>query len=212
VSVFKRLRRPGLATEAVERSAKIARRFRSILSGRKDRIVLSSGIGLAANSSARRRKVPLRETETRRSNMSISGISSSDNQYSTAVQDAATQRRQDAQALADALKSGDLAAAQSAFASLQALQSSSASGQAQNGQSSGPAAQNSNLQPLAGALQSGDLSGAQAAFAALQKGHHGHHHRHMKAAEPTAATASSTSNPASDATAQLLGTKLNAQA
>src|SRR3979409_1790047 len=115
--------------------------------------------------------------------MSVSAISSADNQYSTAVQEAATKSRQDAQALATALKSGALAAAQKAFDDLQSLQQSNqASGSAAPGQST---EQSSNIQSLASALHAGDLSGAQAAFAAVQKGHHGHHH-HAKGVESPA--------------------------
>jgi ribosomal protein S20 len=139
--------------------------------------------------------------------MSVSSISPSDSQYSTAVQDAATQRRLDAQALANALKQGDLAAAQKAFGDLQNLQSSPTN-QGASGQST---AQSTNIQSLATALKSGDLSGAQAAFAAVQKGHHGHHHHAKGVASPTAA-ASSASNTDSDAAAQLLGTMVNAKA
>jgi hypothetical protein len=139
--------------------------------------------------------------------MSVSSISPSDTQYSTAVQDAATQRRLDAQALANALKQGDLAAAQKAFGALQSLQSSPTN-QAASGQST---AQSTNIQSLAAALKSDDLSGAQAAFAAVQKGHHGHHH-HAKGVEPPTTATSIASSTDSDAAAQLLGTMVNAKA
>ena len=139
--------------------------------------------------------------------MSISAISSAGTLYSTAVQEAAT-KRQDAEALAAALKAGDLAASQKAFDDLQNLQrANQASGNSASGQST---VQNSNIQSLASALQAGDLSGAQAAFAAVQKGHRGHHHHQAKAVDPSAAP--DTSNPLSDAASELLGTMVNVKA
>jgi hypothetical protein len=145
--------------------------------------------------------------------MSVSAISSSDNPYSMAAQEAATQRRQEAESLADALKAGDLFAAQSAFAALQGLQGFPPAGQNQGVQASGQTtAAQSSLQSLAGALQSGDLAGAQAAFAGLQKGQHGHHHHHAKAGASTTGIASGASNTAGDPATQLLGTTLSVKA
>jgi hypothetical protein len=142
-------------------------------------------------------------------NMSVSAISSSSDPYSPAVKSSTAQRRQEFQALASALKSGDLGAAQSAFASLQSTQPSAS--QSQAGQSSRPNSdQSANIQALASALQSGDIAGAQTAFAALQKGH-GHHHHHPKAADSTAQTPSATSSPSNDPN-QLIGTSLDVTA
>jgi hypothetical protein len=140
--------------------------------------------------------------------MSISAISSAGTLYSTAVQEAATKRQEDAEALAAALKAGDLAASQKAFDDLQSLQrANQGSGNPASGQST---VQNSNIQSLASALQAGDLSGAQAAFAAVQKGHRGHHHHQAKAGDSSASP--DTSNPLGDAASQLLGTMVNVKA
>jgi len=143
--------------------------------------------------------------------MSVSAISSSSDPYSPSVQ-AAAQRRQEFQALGTALKSGDLAAAQSAFASLQSAPRSSSSSQSQAGQSPRPNTdQSANVQALASALQTGDIAAAQSAFAALQKGHHGHHHHHAKAADSTVQTTPGSSSVSNDPT-QLIGTSLNVTA
>ncbi|MGA3115010.1 MAG: hypothetical protein ABSF90_11340 [Syntrophobacteraceae bacterium] len=100
--------------------------------------------------------------------MSVSAVSSTDGSYQTNLQTAFTQVQNDFNQLGQALQSGDLAGAQSAFATLQQdIQNAS---QSQSGQ------QQSNWSALANALQSGDLAGAQKAFAALQTNHHHHHH------------------------------------
>jgi hypothetical protein len=111
-------------------------------------------------------------------------------------------------ALADALKDGDLSAAQSAFAS---LQKSLPSGPPPDRTSSTSASsQGSNpLQTLATALQSGDLAGAQAAFAAMQQNHRAHHHRRSDSMTTQAAPADSMG--AGDS-AQLLGSTLDIKA
>src|ERR1039457_4575293 len=107
--------------------------------------------------------------------MSVATISSANNSYQT---NPYAQARQDFQNLGNALQSGNLTAAQQAFAQLQ--QPNPNSGQSQSTQNSNPASQA--VQNLGSALQSGDLSGAQQAFAQLQQGMqatgkgHGHHH------------------------------------
>ena len=123
--------------------------------------------------------------------MSISGIPSSFN--SSAVQQfqqAAQQRRQDFNNLAQALQSGDLSGAQQAFSDLQQLRQSSSSNLSSATQ---PSNQSTNViaqdfTALGDALKSGDLSQAQSAFAKLGQdlkaaqggsGHtHGAHHGH----------------------------------
>jgi|SRR5208337_882366 len=99
--------------------------------------------------------------------MSVSAVSLTDSSYQTNLQTAFTQVQNDFKQLGQALQSGDLAGAQSAFATLQ--QDMQSIGQSQSGQ------QQSNLSALANALQSGDLEAAQKAFAALQPKHHHHH-------------------------------------
>ena len=88
------------------------------------------------------------------------------------------QRRQDFQALSQALQSGNLGAAQQAFSS---LSSSFPAGVAND--------PNSLLAKLGQALQSGNLSAAQSAFSAMC----GHHHHHggglAQASAPTTSTA-----------------------
>ena len=109
------------------------------------------------------------------------------------------QRRQDFEALAQALSSGDLSGAKSAFSALQQdfknARVTQPGPQAQvNGQDKFQAA----LKALSQALGSGDLAAAQNAFAVLQQAQ-GHHHRHGQpdgggstAAAVTSASASST--------------------
>ena len=102
------------------------------------------------------------------------------------------QRRQDFEALAQALGSGDLSGAQSAFAALQ--QDLKNVGQSQSGQQAGASGQDkfqTALQALSQALSSGDLSAAQSAFASLQQAR-GHHHRHAHTDGGTSAPAATT--------------------
>jgi hypothetical protein len=107
--------------------------------------------------------------------MSVATISSANNAYQT---NPYAQARQDFQNLGNALQSGNLTAAQQAFAQLQ--QSNPNIGQSQGTQNNSSASQA--IQNLGNALQSGDLSGARQAFAQLQQGMqaagkgHGHHH------------------------------------
>ena len=107
--------------------------------------------------------------------MTISAISSSSTVYQSDMTAKLAQRKQDFQSLADALKSGNLADAQKAFAQLQSDGVKTGQAQSSNSQASG---QSSPLQALGSALQSGDLAGAQQAFAQLQQGMKAHHHHH----------------------------------
>jgi len=124
-------------------------------------------------------------------NMSISGTASS-NSLQTIPGNSWQQRRQNIEALSDALQSGDLSAAQQAFSS---LSSSLPAGIAND--------PNSPLAKLGQALKSGDLSDAQSAFAAMHahKGHRGHHHHHVDAAQPAASS--------SGASTRSVGTSIN---
>lgn len=93
--------------------------------------------------------------------------------------DPAQKIRADMQNLSQALQSGDLASAQSAYTQLQ----NDAPGLAKAASSSSASANSPGaaFATLGNALQSGDLSGAQQAFTQLQqmtaRGHRGHHHR-----------------------------------
>jgi hypothetical protein len=110
--------------------------------------------------------------------MSISGISSPDGPLQLQDNDLA-QRRRDFFALSNALRNGDLSAAQGAYADLQQLQSNGTAGR-QIGSTANPVS--ADFAALGKALESNDLAGAQSAFAKLQSdlrtGHAGHrHHR-----------------------------------
>src|SRR5262249_15593425 len=114
--------------------------------------------------------------------MSVAGITSTPLSNPTSVSNSGvgpifiTQRRADALQLSHALQNGDLAGAQSAFATLSAL------GDNNSGPFKNPRlAQDFSL--VGQALQSGDLAGAQTAFAKLQQdiqttinNHHSHPH------------------------------------
>ncbi len=97
------------------------------------------------------------------------------------------QRRQSFEALAQALQSNDLSAAQQAYASL--VQHTPG----------GTIPPNSPLAQIGQALQSNDLSAAQNAFATLQAGRHKHHHHHQGTPQPDpSATASSQPSPTTE--------------
>jgi hypothetical protein len=140
----------------------------------------------------------------------ISAITNAYHAYQTSGQNKFAQGRQGFQSLDSALQSGNLTAAQNAFAALQQLLPNSSTGnQTQNGQ------QGSNQNPFATdlnavgqALQSGKLSDAQKAFAKLKQdmqslqGRHHHHHHHngsvsTQSTRPTTSNASTGSNAGS---------------
>ena len=114
--------------------------------------------------------------------MSVESISSSQNFYQPNVQNNGKQFRQSFNDLAQALQSGDLSGAQSAFSELQQLRQSFQSahhGQGKGNDKNGPL--KSDIAALDQALQSGDISKAQEAFKKLQsdmqamrKNHHQH--------------------------------------
>jgi hypothetical protein len=133
----------------------------------------------------------------------MSPVGSSTNPYANATPSVFEQRKAAFQALATALQSGDLAAAQTAFATVQPSASNGQSAQSVTSAVQDPL--NNDLQTLASALQSGDLAGAQKAFAALQQDmqkigghrHHHHHHHHPKPAQQPADAVASTTADAS---------------
>jgi hypothetical protein len=131
--------------------------------------------------------------------MSVTSVSSTagglqnidSNQFS-----AFKQRRQDFQALAQALGSGDLTGAQKAFAAfqqdMQTIRQSRAGQQSQTGQQSSQTSVKDAIDALGKALSAGDLSGAQKALDTLKqdfqsmaqsKAHGHHHHRHTDSAQ-----------------------------
>ena len=126
--------------------------------------------------------------------MSITGVSQSSTQPPS---NTTFQQRNDAfNSLDQALSSGDLSGAQSAFATLQSLGPKDGKGPPP-GDGDNPMAKD--MAAVSSALQSGDLSGAQTAFAKLKSdmaAHRGHHHKPQDAdddADATATTASTTS-------------------
>jgi hypothetical protein len=117
--------------------------------------------------------------------MSIDAISASTNSNQTNdMQANLLQMRKYFEQLGQALQSGDLSGAQSAFSSLQQILSSSSANQGQATQQTGQNTLTADMNALSQALKSGDMSKAQDAFTKLQqdmqaaqKGHHRHHHK-----------------------------------
>jgi len=104
--------------------------------------------------------------------------------------------------LAASLQSGDLAGAQTAFNSLQALAPDKSTASATTAEASSSNPFDSDIAALGTALQSGDLTSAQSAFATVQKdlqnaprphGGHGHHEK-----TSTTSTDSSTADSTTD--------------
>ena len=140
----------------------------------------------------------------------ISAITNAYHAYQTSGQNKFAQGQQGFQGLDSALQSGNLTAAQNAFAALQPLLPNSSTGnQTPNGQ------QGNNPNPLAAdlnavgqALQSGKLSDAQKAFAKLKQHmqslqgryHHSHHNgsASTQSTRPTTSNASAGSNAGSN--------------
>ena len=141
--------------------------------------------------------------------MSISGISSTTSAYQADVQSALQRLKTDFMDLAESLDSGDLAAAQKAFAAL--MQDLQSAGQEQSSDQTGAAGQQTyDLGALAKALTSGDLAGAQKAFAALTQDIQGtgrahRHHHHASSSRNETANPDSTS----DANPQRIGTTID---
>lgn len=141
--------------------------------------------------------------------MSVSGISSTTDATQTDWQSTLSQRQQYFNALDQALQSGNLTAAQSAYSSLQQLaptgSQSSTSTSSSNGTST--SSLGSDFSALGKALQSGDLAGAQKAFAQVQQdmqttrtGHHHHHHHQSQAATGSTATRDTSGTTSSTST------------
>ena len=124
---------------------------------------------------------------------SISVTNASVQSTQTGQASAIKQRREDFAALTQALSSGDLSGAKSAFASIE--QNFKTVTQAQEGQQIGANGQNkfqTAFQALGQALNSGDLKAAQNAFANLQQARG--HHEQQQPASNSAANAPAASN------------------
>jgi DNA-binding FadR family transcriptional regulator len=134
---------------------------------------------------------------------SIDPVSSLGSAYQSSSTNTNQQVKSDFKSLFDALKSGDMTAAQTAFASLQKdapnLFPSTTS-------QTSSATQTTPLSDLAAALNKGDLTAAQTAMTALQKGHHGHHHHRASSTNTDSATAAAANATSTDGTT---GTVLN---
>ena len=127
--------------------------------------------------------------------MSVSDISTSTNVYQDRMSQIQSVR-QDFSGLTTSLASGDLTAAQNAFATLmQDIGSTSA----QSGQQTGTTSQiGTDLTALGTALNAKDFTAAQSAYATLlqdlqagqqtQKAHHHHHHHHARVGQSTTDT------------------------
>jgi hypothetical protein len=157
--------------------------------------------------------------------MTTSNISATTSPYYQAIDPSSfKQRSQDFKALANALQSGDLSSAQSAFAAFQKDLPSSSQASSSQANSSQPFGQNSqankDFQTLQNSLASGDISGAQSAFTALKKdlksaggvqgSHHHHHHHGSNAAATNSASSTSANTTGSDSSA--VNSLLNIQA
>jgi hypothetical protein len=138
--------------------------------------------------------------------MSVSGVSNTNFYQTNSAQTNFQQIRDAFQQLGQALQSGDLNAAQQAFAALQQLMPNlSAGSQTQTGQQgSGQSQFAADLSALSQALQSGDLTKAQDAFAKLQQdmqsAHKRHHHHHHNSGASQDSASSSNNSSISDGT------------
>jgi soluble cytochrome b562 len=124
--------------------------------------------------------------------MTIGNVSSSQNFQAVNAQKRGGQFRQDFDDLSQALQSGDLSGAQTAFASIEQMRPDNNVTQATSANSAtqpvnGPL--RADMDALSKALKSGDLKGAQDAFKQLQQDAQAvrqsrpHHHHHATAAQ-----------------------------
>ena len=146
------------------------------------------------------------DNKERKISMTVSGVSSTNNVDQNDYQNAFSQRKQYVNDLSQSLKSGDLAGAQKAFASLQQITPNSSQNSTANTGATGSSSIGSDFSALGKALQSGDLTGAQKAFGQVQQdmktagaAHH-HHHHHSKASNSSATTQDSSGTTSSSAT------------
>ena len=138
--------------------------------------------------------------------MNVSGISQTSSLYGSQSSGTQSVWRQNFQALGSALQSGNLSAAQSAFAAL--TQNASGSVGSSTSSSSPNQTLAQDLNTLATALKSGNVSDAQKAFATFQQDltsvSQTHHHHHHHGSQSTAATATDTTDSSASAGATAL--------
>jgi hypothetical protein len=132
--------------------------------------------------------------------MSISAVSSDTAPDFQVCQSASRQRKQDFQALASSLESGNLGGAQQAYSDLAALSSASTSGSTQSSATAASSVQQ-DYAALGKALGAGNLAEAQQDFTKMQSdmktaGFHGRHHHHPSTDPATAANTSSAQDTA----------------
>jgi CCR4-NOT transcriptional regulation complex NOT5 subunit len=133
--------------------------------------------------------------------MSVSSVTSGSATQFQAQSSTSAGVKGDLRQLIQAIKSGDLTAAQSAYDSLYAqLQQSNNSSTSTSSDSSSAANASTNpfqqfLQQVGAALDKNDIQGAQQALSGLQQTKAGHHHHHPGAGDATdqATTTTSTS-------------------
>ena len=149
--------------------------------------------------------------------MSIQGISAATNPYVASMQKSSSARSSQFNALASALQSGDITAAQDDFSQIQSLFSNTQNTQrAASSQVSGKQTQlGSDFDALGKALNSGDTKAAQVAFAKLTqdmqatgKTHH-HHHGAKAPDQSTMPTTPAVSSADNTAASYLSGSKVN---
>lgn len=141
--------------------------------------------------------------------MSIGSISSLTYAYPPTSQQNALQ--QDFQSLSQAIQSGNLSAAQQAYASL--TQNMPAQGTSGSSNSQNNPFQQA-IASIGSALQSGNISGAQSALQSLQQtmgAHRGHHH-HAGSASQSAGSSSSTQSSTSISTLASTGSTIDVSA
>ncbi|HEX7760805.1 MAG TPA: hypothetical protein VF459_14965 [Caulobacteraceae bacterium] len=137
--------------------------------------------------------------------MSITGVSQSSGQ--TALNTSFQQRNDAFNSLDQALSSGDLASAQSAFSTLQSLAPQGGKGPPPGG---GPGGQDDpmakDMAAVSSALQSGDLAAAQSAFAALKQDMAAHKGQRHNGQPQDSQTAGATDNSATSSTSGVIDT------
>jgi ribosomal protein S20 len=134
--------------------------------------------------------------------MSVSSVTGGSAPQIQSQNNAAAGIKGELRQLIQAIKSGDLTAAQSAYDSLdsQLQQSSTASGSTSGDSSSDPFKQF--LQQVGAALANNDIQGAQQALSGLQQTKDAHHHRHHGGGDANdQASSSSTTSGSSASTA-----------
>jgi len=139
--------------------------------------------------------------------MSTAAVSSS---TASQMQTYFENRKTDLQQLSQALKSGDLAAAQQAYSAIQSLAQSSPFG---NSSAFAKTGRQGDFTAIGQALQSGDLAGAQQALSNLQSTFRGHHqHRvHIDPPPPVSVTLPLVAATASSSDSNVNGTTAGAR-